>query len=124
MTGTLRHFSINADDLARARAFYETVFGWTFEPWGPPGFYVTGTSGRGPTGSLQGRRSVAGVPMPGLEITFAVDDIKATVSAIEAQGGRILMPPSRIETVGVVSYFQDTEGNVAGACQYDRESGR
>ena len=25
---------VNADDLARARRFYETVFGWRFRPWG------------------------------------------------------------------------------------------
>ena len=28
------------DDVDRARRFYEAVFGWEFEPWGPPGFYL------------------------------------------------------------------------------------
>ena len=40
MTVRLRHFSINADDVARGRQFYEAVFGLTFQPWGPPGFYI------------------------------------------------------------------------------------
>jgi len=42
----IRHFAIGADDLDRARAFYESVFGWRFEAWGPPGFYLihTGTA--------------------------------------------------------------------------------
>jgi uncharacterized protein len=36
MPGRLRHFAINADDVDRVRRFYETVPGWSFEPWGPP----------------------------------------------------------------------------------------
>ena len=39
MTATLRHFAINADDVPRAKRFYEEVFGWSFTPWGPPNFY-------------------------------------------------------------------------------------
>jgi predicted enzyme related to lactoylglutathione lyase len=35
----LGHFAINADDVPRARRFYEHVFGWKFNAWGPPGFY-------------------------------------------------------------------------------------
>jgi predicted enzyme related to lactoylglutathione lyase len=40
------HVAINADDVARARRFYERVFGWEFRPWGPPGFLqiTTGTA--------------------------------------------------------------------------------
>ena len=36
---------IQADDIERARRFYERVFGWRFESWGPPDFYLihTGT---------------------------------------------------------------------------------
>ena len=58
--------------------------------------------------------------MPGMEITFEVDDLKATIAAIEAAGGRILMPPFRIEGVGELIFFRDSEGNVAGAMQYDQ----
>src|SRR6476659_4703055 len=96
---TLRHFAINADDVPRARRFYEQVFGWTFTPWGPPDFYQTRSSGEGHIGALQGRRDIAGQRMPGMEITFGVEDIKAAIAAIEANGGKVLMPPFHIETV-------------------------
>ena len=33
------HFYVRAADVERARRFYEGVFGWRFEAWGPPGFY-------------------------------------------------------------------------------------
>src|SRR3954470_19948497 len=87
MTATLRHFAINADDVPRARAFYEGVFGWTFTPWGPPGFYQVKDAGEGLIGALQGRRPIEGRTMPGMELTFGVDDLDATIAAIEAAGG-------------------------------------
>lgn len=34
MAARFRHFAINADDVGRARDFYEAVFGWTFTPGG------------------------------------------------------------------------------------------
>ncbi len=119
MPATLRHFAINADDVPRAKRFYEDVFGWTFTPWGPPGFYQTRDSGGGHLGALQGRRDVGGQRMPGMELTFGVDDINAATAAIEAHGGRILMQPFRLEGVGELIFFQDSEGNIAGAMQYD-----
>lgn len=118
MTGKLRHFAINADDTPRAQRFYEAVFGWTFTPWGPPGFYQLKDAGDGLIGALQGRRDIGGQKMPGMEITFGVEDIAATVAAIEANGGAIVMPPFTIEGVGELIFFKDSEGNVAGAMQY------
>ena len=121
MPATLRHFAINADDVPRAKKFYETVFGWKFKPWGPPGFYQTRSAGAGFVGALQERRELDGRTMPGAEITFGVEDIRETLAAIEAHGGKALMQPFRIEGVGELVFFQDTEGNIAGAMQYERD---
>jgi predicted enzyme related to lactoylglutathione lyase len=121
MPATLRHFAINADDVPRAKRFYEGVFGWTFNPWGPPGFYQTRDAGEGLLGALQGRRDLApGLKLNALENSFGVEDLAATIAAIEAGGGKILMPRVRIEGVGDLVFFQDTEGNVLGAMQYDK----
>jgi predicted enzyme related to lactoylglutathione lyase len=121
MPATLRHFAINADDVPRAKGFYEQVFGWSFTAWGPPDFYQTRSAGQGVVGALQGRRDIGGKTMPGMEISFGVDDIKATVAAIEASGGQVIMQPFHIEGVGELIFFQDTEGNLAGAMQYERD---
>lgn len=70
-------------------------------------------------GALQERRElVPEVPMRGFEASFGVEDLQATIAAIEANGGRILMQPYRIEGVGELVYFEDSEGNFAGAMQY------
>ena len=119
----LAHFSINADDVPRARRFYERVFGWRFTPWGPPNFLLVTTGPAddpGVAGSLQGRRElVKGERMPGYECTIAVADVDATAAAVVANGGQILLARSTIPTVGHLIFFRDTEGNVAGAMQYD-----
>jgi predicted enzyme related to lactoylglutathione lyase len=119
MPATLRHFAINADDVPRAKAFYEKVFGWTFDPWGPPNFYQVKNAGKGLRGALQERRELrAGQRTTSFESTFAVDDIRATLAEVEARGGRVLMQPHLIEGVGEIGYFEDPEGNVCGVGQY------
>jgi predicted enzyme related to lactoylglutathione lyase len=120
------HFAINADDLDRARRFYAGVFGWRFEAWGPPGFFMieTGT-GQEPAirGSLQKRRElIAGERMTGYECTISVADVDAVAAAVVAHGGKIIMPRTFLPTVGHLIFFRDQEGNVAGAMQYDPDA--
>jgi predicted enzyme related to lactoylglutathione lyase len=123
MANNLKHFAVHAGDVARARNFYERAFGWQFTAWGPPGFFLikTGTDDNpGVQGALQGRREVvAGKPMFGFECSFGVDSIDETIKAIEVNGGKIVMPKFEIPTVGMLIFFEDTEGNVVGAMQYE-----
>ena len=119
----IAHFAINADDLSRARRFYERVFGWRFEAWGPPGFLqaFTGTESEpGIRGALQQRRElVAGQRTIGYECSIAVKDVDAVAAAVIANGGTIVIPRTLIPTVGHLIFFRDPEGNVAGAMQFD-----
>ncbi len=123
MPNNVKHFSINADNVPRARKFYESAFGWQFTPWGPPNFYLIRTGSKedpGVHGALQGRREiVAGKPMFGFECSLGVSSIDDTIAAIEKNGGKIVMPKFHIDTVGTLIFFEDTEGNVVGAMQYD-----
>jgi predicted enzyme related to lactoylglutathione lyase len=127
MPNNVKHFSINADNVARARKFYESAFGWRFTPWGPPNFYLikTGTDeDPGVEGALQGRREIVkGKPMFGFECSLGVSSIDDTIAAIEKSGGKIVMPKFEIPTVGTLIFFEDTEGNVIGAMQYDESYG-
>jgi uncharacterized protein len=118
-----KHFSINADDVSRARGFYEKTFGWQFESWGPPNFYLIRTGSDedpGLHGALQERREIVkGKPMYGFECTIGVDSIDETIAAIEANGGKVVMPKFTIPGVGTLIFFEDTEGTVVGAMQYE-----
>ena len=125
MPNDVAFFAINADDVPRARTFYATVFGWSFEPWGPPNFYLIDTSEEpiAVKGALQERRELArGQKMIGFECTITVADIDKTLRAIEANGGRLAAPKFHIPTVGTVAYFLDTEGNVAGLRQPEKKA--
>lgn len=118
MPARVRHFAIHADDVSRARRFYEAVFGWRFEPWGPPGFYQIRDAGL--LGALQERHEpLAGSGLRGFEITVGVDDLAAAMAAIRSHGGAVDDPPFHIEGVGELVYATDTEGNRVGVMQYE-----
>jgi predicted enzyme related to lactoylglutathione lyase len=126
MPTQVAHYAINADDLDRARNFYEKVFGWKFNAWGPPGFYMidfpAGTA-IPLRGSLQQRREIVpGVRMTGFECTISVDDVDAAIAAVEANGGKIVMKKCTLAGIGQLFFFQDPEGNIAGGMQYDEHA--
>lgn len=117
---TLAHFAINADDVEKSRAFYSKVFGWKFNAWGPPGFYMIEAKDSSVLGALQGRRElVKGTRTVGFECTFAVESIDAAEKAVKAAGGKVVMERSVIVGVGTLMFFADLDGNVFGAMQYD-----
>ena len=103
MATKFRHFAINADDVHRAKTFYEQALGFEFNPWGPPNFYQIKNVGDGVMGALQERREIApGKTASTFETTLGVDDLQATIEAIEANGGKIVMPSFHIQGVGEV----------------------
>lgn len=123
----IAHFDVHADDVARARKFYERVFEWRFTPWGPPDFFMIATGSESDPGihgavhdrPKDGHRSV------GFECTIAVDDVDTIVSLIEKEGGKVTVPKMVIPGVGELIQFEDTEGNIAYAMRYvDETKGR
>jgi hypothetical protein len=119
----IRHFAVHADQVDRARLFYEAVFGWRFEPWGPPNFYLIRTGpddDRGLQGALQERaQKLEGSGMRGFECTIGVENLDAVLALIPRFGGTVVSQPFVIEGVGRLAFFNDTEGNRVGAMQYD-----
>lgn len=120
----IAHFDIPADDVERGRRFYERVFGWRFETFGPPDFYMIQTgppSDPGIHGSMSKRHQpAAGRARTGFECTVAVEDLAAIRAAILANGGKIQLDEHEIVGVGTLIRFEDTEGNTVCAMRYDR----
>ena len=116
MPSNLVFFAVHADDLPRARSFYETVFGWKFQAWGPPGFFLIATGDKndpGVMGALQQRHEVVpGQRINGFECTISVDDIDVAAKAVVANGGKIVLTKCEIPTVGWLVKIQDPDGNV------------
>ncbi len=126
MPNNVLHFAIHADDLGRARRFYEEVFGWRFEAWGPPDFFRihTGTSeDPGIEGALEKRHvPLDGKSSTGFTCTISVSDLAETKAAIEKHGGKIVFPESEIPTVGRLISLEDTEGNIVSVMQYEAQA--
>jgi predicted enzyme related to lactoylglutathione lyase len=45
--------------------------------------------------------------------------VDAIAAAVQANGGTIVMPKVAIPGVGRLIFFKDTEGNIAGAIEFD-----
>jgi predicted enzyme related to lactoylglutathione lyase len=123
----LAHFAIHADDLERARKFYGAIFGWTFQGIGMPMSdfcqIIPDPSGNPPAhiGAIQSRKfNSAPQPVIGYECSFTVDDVDAIARAVEANGGKIVMPKAAVPGVCWIVKFLDTEGNLVCAVQNDR----
>ena len=78
------YVEIPVTDVARARAFLEAMFGWTFQEWGDE--YLSFSDGR-----LDGgiRKADAAAPASGVLLVFYSDDLERDVERVKELGGRI-----------------------------------
>ena len=90
-------------DIARARAFYGEVFGWSFKDYGPE--YCEFSDGR-----LTGGFALSEDPRPGgpLVILYA-DDLAETQRRLEAAGAKIVNPLFTFPG-GRRFHFEDPDG--------------
>lgn len=114
------HFEVTADDLNRARKFYETVFGWQLMDMPGMAYAMASTGpvdkdGR-PTesGYINGGITTREVPGEQSIIVMSVADLDAHVKKVEDAGGKIVTPKVQIGDMGLYAKARDTEGNVIG----------
>lgn len=114
-------FEIYVQDLARAKAFYETVFACRLEKLNPPDSEATGlqmlafpmeTSATGAAGALV---KMEGAPsQTGTLVYFACDDCAVEQARVAAAGGKVFKPKFSIGEYGRCALVYDTEGNMIG----------
>ncbi len=115
--GTPCWVDLGTDDVARARAFYEALFGWDAQV-GPPesGGYVM---------CQVGGRQVAGIgpkmgpaEAPTAWTTYlASDDADVTARKVASAGGQVLAEPFDVMDVGRMTVAADPGGAVFGVWQ-------
>ena len=116
------HFEIPATDMDRAKAFYQTIFGWKAVQFSSD-YCVVQTQpvdeNRMPlkpgmiNGALQARNSQITMP----RIVINVDDIDQKVKTIEQNGGKLLQPKTEVPNMLYYAVVLDTEGNELGLVQ-------
>jgi predicted enzyme related to lactoylglutathione lyase len=111
------HFEIPADDTARGRQFWGSLFDWQFESYPGPFEYhmtrVSDTAGAAITNMEPGKK--------GARAYFAVDDINAGIARVRELGGEAgdAMP---VPNMGWFSTCKDPQGNDFGLWQSDESA--
>jgi uncharacterized protein len=110
-------------DLDRAKQFYGTVFGWTFESAGPEyGGYVNAFIDGRPVAGLMGNTPEMQSP-DGWTTYLHTADINATVAAATAAGGVSCVEPMEIKDKGWMGMLTDPTGAFVGLWQPTGHSG-
>ena len=121
---TIVHLDIASDNPQRARAFYESLFGWKFES--PPGmddYYLFDTTDEDGNVSVGGGLGLRGDPTQKITAYIGVDDIDAYGKNVEKLGGKVVSPKMPVPGWGYLSVCTDTEGNPFGLWQDDKSVG-
>ena len=120
-------FEVPADDLARARKFYGTVFDWKMNEIPQMHYTQVGTveadrlGVRGTPkepGAINGGMVERGDSVKSPVIYISVKNIDEAATTIEKNGGKIIQPRTPVGNFGFAAYFRDTEGNVVGLWQF------
>ena len=119
------HFEIPADDPARAKKFYEKVFGWKVEavPGGEMPYWIVHTVAvdektRMPkeAGAINGgifKRQAAEKPT----VVIDVSSVDEYIKKIQKAGGKVTMPKQNVMDMGYYAKVLDSEGNEIGIFQ-------
>lgn len=115
MKHSINWFEIPVTDFARAKKFYETLYGAEIMempfPNGRYGMLPSDMQNGGIGGGIvQGEGFV-----PSAEGTLAYlnggEDLSIPLSKVETAGGKIILPKTSIGPNGFMAHFIDTEGN-------------
>jgi predicted enzyme related to lactoylglutathione lyase len=121
-----RYFELQADDPARAAAFYSAVFGWQVarDEAVPIEFWRVSTDG-GIEGAILKRPAAVPPERSGTNaavISMQVEDYDATAEAIHRGGGRDALEKFAVPGRCWQGYFLDTEGNTFGVFEVDPDA--
>jgi predicted enzyme related to lactoylglutathione lyase len=115
------HFEIPADDEARAREFYRSVFDWQLQEMPDLQYTLAMTTPvdqqtQIPTepGAINGGLMKRSDDTPAPVLTVDVESIDDSLKQIEGAGGTTVRSRTEIPGMGAFAYFKDTEGNVVG----------
>jgi uncharacterized protein len=104
----INYIEFTTHDIERAKKFYATVFGWSFQDWGPDYISFDKASAGIDGGFMRGEaKSEKGMPL----IVLYSADLKATEVAVAAAGGAVVVPTFEFPG-GRRFHFSDGCGNV------------
>ena len=108
----VNHLEISASDPKAAAEFYKAVFGWKIEVEESMNYvqFAAEEGGIGGAFTEVSENNPAGTVLAHI----TTDDIEASLSKIEANGGKTIMPKTEIPGIGHFAIFSDPTGNKIG----------
>ena len=103
-------FEIPADDLDRAKTFYNKLFGWKIAaiPGMPDYLHIdTGGEDASPDGGMMARKH----PQQSITNYVTVPSVATAATKVKKLGGKICMEKTPVPQMGYFVVCQDTEGN-------------
>jgi uncharacterized protein len=121
--GTPCWVDVSVDDVPKAIAFYQALFGWDIELGAPEvgGYSIAHQAGR-IVAAISPK--MAGPDAPTVWTTYlATDDTDATAAKVKGAGGQVLAGPMDVMEEGRMAVAMDPAGAVFGLWQGERTTG-
>jgi uncharacterized protein len=115
MSQPAQHHAINyieftTSDIALTKAFYQKVFGWKFQDYGPDYISFDKTNSGVDGGFRKGEPGQTHANSAALIVIYS-EDLEATQKAVESAGGKVTVPIFEFPG-GRRFHFSDGQGNV------------
>ena len=122
--GTPCWADVMVDDLDRARAFYGSLFGWTFEDLPPEagGYVMARKDGHVVAGAMAKNPDDPG-QVSAWTVYLATDDVEATAERAREAGGVFFLGPMDVLQVGRIAVGADPAGAAYGLWQAKEHTG-
>jgi len=117
MNGKICYIEIPASSVTLSAKFYEAVFGWTIRRR-DDGQHAFSDGEGGVSGTWVVGRTPD--PNPGMITYIMVDDIDATMTKIQASGGKLATPRTPLPRGDAWATFIDPADNLLGLYQQPR----
>jgi uncharacterized protein len=112
MPNPVVHFEVLGKDAQALQGFYSQVFDWPMEKVMDSYAMVRPVGEQGIAGGVG---STMSPDTPGHTTFYVqVEDLQATLDAIEAAGGSTVQPPMDIPNGPSIALFRDPDGNLVG----------
>jgi uncharacterized protein len=117
MTNPFVHVELNTTDLARAKTFYGSLFGWSLDDvdMGGGDNYTMIRVGEGVGGGMM-TQTMPGAPSSWLAYV-GVDDINKATEHARSLGATIMHEPTEVKGYGWFSIINDPTGAMLGLWQ-------
>lgn len=121
--GAISWSELMTTDPAKAKQFYSKLFGWEMKDMSmATGNYSSAQVGEtAVAGMMAMPPQAAGMP-PSWGIYVTVTDIDATLKEVERLGGKAMVQPFDVPTVGRMAVIQDPQGAVLSIIKYSMGS--